>query len=598
MVCKKCGEQIDYNARFCAKCGEPVGDNKSSISRNFDVPITTVTNNGSQNKINDAEKKGLMAALIALMIVIVGAIGVGVFIRYSENSKSSYVRSSSDNDSDDNDDDDERAVDDESETETSQAETEVLEASTETNETEEIATKIDLTDIDINVRQVDTSNFPEITLYANITDPVSGNVVEGIENGDLVVSETVKDTTKQVDIKDLYRVANSDTNISVNLIMDASGSMTDYNKMTQAKNAAKSLVASMNLKGGDRVEVISFDDYVYLEQEFTSNQDTLDKAIDGVSEYGATALYDALYSGLYQTYEESNVKCVIGFTDGMENDSSYSYEDVVYMSKNTGIPVYIIGIGGDYDTSKLQSLAEDCSGKYYTATVKNLESVLENIYMDIYQEQKDYYVIKYVTDNTRDRSNFREVEVKTSETAAYDGYYAKEYIPDADMAGVFSVSYSRNEYMIADSDKRLVTESDLAGMSLAELRIARNEILARHGRQFNDSTLNQWFYSKTWYLNIDTKYAPETFDSISPSPLSDIEIENTEFIQEYEQNIMDTQDIYPDAASVKLAEYDLALSKAVLKTALSQMQTYKSTTVLEINKKLVENAINSADVQY
>jgi hypothetical protein len=152
--------------------------------------------------------------------------------------------------------------------------------------------------------------------------------------------------------------------------------------------------------------------------------------------------------------------------------------------------------------------------------------------------------------------------------------------------------------MISDSDVRTVTEADLSGMSLAELRIARNEIFARHGRQFKDSTLNQWFYSKTWYLNLGTKYAPDTFDSLSPSPLTKLELDNANFIKDYEQNIMDNQDIYPDAAYTLLSEYDLALSKAVLKTALAQMQTYTSTPTLEENKRLVQEAINKEDVRY
>jgi hypothetical protein len=268
------------------------------------------------------------------------------------------------------------------------------------------------------------------------------------------------------------------------------------------------------------------------------------------------------------------------------------------MSKNTGIPVYIIGIGSDYDTSWLQNLADDCSGQYFSANASDLEQVLSDIYVDLYREQQDYYVLKYITKNTKDRSEFRNVEVYTSEYSQFTGYYKKEYIPEADMNGAFSGSYVNKDYMISDSDVRTVTEVDLAGMSLAELRIARNEIFARHGRQFKDSTLNQWFYSKTWYLNLGTKYAPDTFDSLRPSPLSKLEIDNANFIKNYEQNIMDTQDIYPNAAYALLSEYDLALSKTVLKTAIAQMQTYPSTSTLEENKRLVQEAIDKEDVRY
>ena len=450
--------------------------------------------------------------------------------------------------------------------------------------------------VNIGVRQVDASNFPEIVLYASVTDN-GGNVVDGMDLSDFTISEIVDGTTIDAEVKDVYRVVNGD-NVNVNLVMDASGSMSSSAKIDQAKNAAKALVNSMALTKGDKVEIISFDDYVYLEQEFTNHEPSLSNAIDGIALGSSTALYDALYAGLYQTYYEKGAKCVIGFTDGAENASSYSYQDVVDMSQNTGIPVFIIGIGDDYDAYALQNLANECSGQYYSADVNDLESILEDIYINIYQEQQDYYVLKYTTQNTQNVDKFREVEVKTSETSEYTGYYKKSYIPEADITGAFSGSYMNKDYMIADSGQRTVTEADLAGMSLAELRIARNEIFARHGRQFKDNMLNQWFYSKVWYLNIGMKYAPDTFDALSPSPLSKLEIDNANFIKNYEQMIMESQDIYPNASNIKLSDYDLALSKPVLKTALSQMLGYPSTAVLEENKRLVQEAINKEDVRY
>ena len=67
-----------------------------------------------------------------------------------------------------------------------------------------------------------------------------------------------------------------------------------------------------------------------------------------------------------------------------------------------------------------------------------------------------------------------------------------------------------DDYILPDSDSRYLIPEDLEGMTPEELRIARNEILARHGRQFNDPALAAYFESKQWYSgDID----PETFDS-------------------------------------------------------------------------------------
>ncbi len=48
-------------------------------------------------------------------------------------------------------------------------------------------------------------------------------------------------------------------------------------------------------------------------------------------------------------------------------------------------------------------------------------------------------------------------------------------------------------------ENRLITEQMLKGLSLHELRLLRNEIYARHGRQFRAAWLQQYFFSQPWY---------------------------------------------------------------------------------------------------
>ena len=67
-----------------------------------------------------------------------------------------------------------------------------------------------------------------------------------------------------------------------------------------------------------------------------SRKELLVSAVNGITTDGRTALYDAIYAGVYQTYFENGAKCVIAFTDGEENASSYSFNDVVTLAKNTG----------------------------------------------------------------------------------------------------------------------------------------------------------------------------------------------------------------------------------------------------------------------
>lgn len=68
-------------------------------------------------------------------------------------------------------------------------------------------------------------------------------------------------------------------------------------------------------------------------------------------------------------------------------------------------------------------------------------------------------------------------------------------------------------------------------MSSYDLRLARNEILARHGRMFVDKELQDYFNSKSWYQPI---YSPEEFDSQMNQILNDYEKTNIENIKKVE----------------------------------------------------------------
>ena len=66
--------------------------------------------------------------------------------------------------------------------------------------------------------------------------------------------------------------------------------------------------------------------------------------------------------------------------------------------------------------------------------------------------------------------------------------------------------------------------------SADDLRIARNEIVARHGRRFSDQRLQEYFDAQSWY---DGTIAPDEFNKTVR--LNDIEQQNMEFIQKHEK---------------------------------------------------------------
>lgn len=79
-------------------------------------------------------------------------------------------------------------------------------------------------------------------------------------------------------------------------------------------------------------------------------------------------------------------------------------------------------------------------------------------------------------------------------------------------------------YVIPHSDYAYLTYSDIAGLSNGELRLARNEIYARHGYIFNSEELQNYFNSQNWYIP-DPSY---------DGHLSTVEKANVDFIKSYE----------------------------------------------------------------
>ena len=268
------------------------------------------------------------------------------------------------------------------------------------------------------INQVDVSNWPVVKVYIQIIDPADNVPILGAIKNDFdlevnaneVSSFTVEQTT-----------ASAAFPASTSLVIDRSGSMEgeygDDQPLIDAKTAAKTFV---NLMGfSDRAEVISFADYVRVDQPFTSDKQALINAIEGLYSGGMTSLYDGIWQGLDDTAEETNpCKAVVALTDGGENYSS-SYHGGGYWgdpdnslliahAQSLNIPVYTIGLQGydftrekvvrNYTTSEadLMEIATATGGEYFYVPTS---TELGDIYQKITQRIEQQYIITFI-DNT------------------------------------------------------------------------------------------------------------------------------------------------------------------------------------------------------
>lgn len=114
----------------------------------------------------------------------------------------------------------------------------------------------------------------------------------------------------------------------------------------------------------------------------------------------------------------------------------------------------------------------------------------------------------------------------------------KDAAEDAEEDDDLIFQSNNDDYVLPDSSTRLLTEEDLAPIAddARLLRIARNEIYARHHRKFKDDNKNlepmqPYFDSKEWYDGYIEA------DDFREEMLSKIERENIKLIQKYEAKL-------------------------------------------------------------
>lgn len=91
--------------------------------------------------------------------------------------------------------------------------------------------------------------------------------------------------------------------------------------------------------------------------------------------------------------------------------------------------------------------------------------------------------------------------------------------------GTSTTTVSSSGYIISDSNTRVISKSELTSLTPWQLKVARNEIYARHGREFVHKDLQCYFSEKSWY-EIDSGF--------SESSLSAVENKNVATIKAYE----------------------------------------------------------------
>lgn len=251
----------------------------------------------------------------------------------------------------------------------------------------------------IRITQVDNSKFPNVTVYVSVTNAAGEPV--GIDPATIEIHENGQ-LMQPVDIQGGGEVGGEIIPVTTMLVMDISGSMDKNDKLAAAKEAAKSYVSQM--RSGDQAGLIAYDTQVYTIQPLTTDIAALTSAIDGLKTGSDTAMYNALVEAEKALESVSGRKAIIVLTDGLDNRSQSTADDVIAGVGQSGLTISAIGFGdvgtvgqAGLNEAPLKSLAEQSGGIYGFATDSE---ALKGLYQQQSRVLQSEHQITYVSPST------------------------------------------------------------------------------------------------------------------------------------------------------------------------------------------------------
>jgi Ca-activated chloride channel family protein len=224
-----------------------------------------------------------------------------------------------------------------------------------------------------------------------------------------------------------------DVPVAMGIVIDNSGSMRE--KRDKVNQAVLNLIRVSN--PNDEIFVVNFSQDSYLDQDFTSDINLLQQALQKVSTRGSTALYDAIVASAVHLKNNTRVdrKVLLVITDGRDNASQETLQEAMRrLQQENGPTLYAIGLLGDElqlaDSGALKSLADSTGGvAFFPKGLDEVDDITRTVARDI----RSQYTIGYKPSNPSQNAAYRRIAVRavargyrTLTVRTRSGYYPGE----------------------------------------------------------------------------------------------------------------------------------------------------------------------------
>jgi len=218
--------------------------------------------------------------------------------------------------------------------------------------------------------------------------------------------------------------ASEDVPLELVAAIDISGSMGPV--MPKVKKAVKQFLGDVPPE--DQVTLLGFNDSIFTLTRKTTDPGERIKAVDRLAPWGSTALYDVLLRGVEMLGRQTGRKALVVFTDGEDQGSHATINDVERRLQSSDVTLYMIAQGRGVTMEPLKRIMERLSvptgGRaLFTESIDELHVA----FADLLDELSNQYLLGYQSTNSKRDDAWRKIKVDVDghhEVRARQGYRA------------------------------------------------------------------------------------------------------------------------------------------------------------------------------
>jgi Ca-activated chloride channel family protein len=266
------------------------------------------------------------------------------------------------------------------------------------------------------LEQAEKVSVDVVQITAVVTE--HGKFVSGLQQGQFSVFE---DGVAQK----VEHVSAEGAPLEIVVAIDVSESMTPA--MPQLKNSVKKFLGALGPK--DQVTLAAFNDNMFTLTKRELNVQQRVRAVDRLSAWGGTALYDVIIRGVQQLSRQPGRRVLVVFSDGDDRTSHATIHAVEQAVRANDATLFMVALGRGVKEAQLKSgierLVELSGGR---ALFVEKSEQLDQPFAEILEELSNQYILGYESTNTKRNGAWREVKLEVPGTdytvRARQGYRA------------------------------------------------------------------------------------------------------------------------------------------------------------------------------